>query len=77
MHGTVPSWVTVKVEPATVIVPVRDTVVALAPTAYPTVPLAVPGEPEVIVIQPLLLTAVHAHDVPAVTAMLPKPPLAM
>jgi hypothetical protein len=32
VHGVVPSWVSVKVEPATVIVPVRETVVALADT---------------------------------------------
>jgi hypothetical protein len=66
----------VKVDPATVIVPVLDTVVALAVTVYPTVPFAVPGLPESMVTKESLETAVQAHPVPAVTAMFPGPPAA-
>ena len=76
VQGAVPSWVIVKVEPATVIVPVRETVVALAATVYPTVPFAVPGVPELTVTNPSLLTAVQEHPVPAVTEIFPGPPAA-
>jgi hypothetical protein len=50
----------------------------LAATEYATVPLPVPLPPDVIVIQPTLLLAVHAQHVSdAVTATLPVPPLAV
>jgi hypothetical protein len=67
VHGA-PACVSVNVWPAMVRVPVRDVVLVLAATLYPTVPLALPLAPEVIVIQLALLTAVHVHPVPALTA---------
>jgi hypothetical protein len=66
-----PAWVTVKVWPAIVSVPVRDEVLVLAATLYATVPLPVPLVPEVIVIQLALLAPVHVQPVPAVTVTEP------
>jgi hypothetical protein len=54
-------------------VPVRSTPV-FAATANATVPFAVPVDPDVIVMKAELLTAVHAHELPAVTATDPVPP---
>jgi hypothetical protein len=68
--------VTVKVAPAIVSVPVRCVVAVLAATLKETVPLPVSLAPAVTVIQELLLTAVHAHVLPAVTVALPVPPAA-
>ncbi len=61
------SWVTVKVCPATVTVPVRAVPAALAATVSATVPLPVPVAPAVTVIQLALLVAVRAHPVVPVT----------
>ena len=44
-----------------VIVPVRTVAAALAAIVYDTAPAPVPVAPELIVIQPTLLTAVHGH----------------
>jgi hypothetical protein len=56
----------------TVRVPVRAELPVLAATEYPTVPLPLPLDPLVIVSQDvLLLTAVQAQPVPAVTATVP------
>src|ERR1051326_8357616 len=67
--------VTVKVFPAMVIVPVRRSPL-LAATEKLTVPLPDPLPPLLIVIQlGLLLVAVQAQPVPAVTFTLPLPPL--
>jgi hypothetical protein len=61
-----------------VIVPARAVVVALASTAYETVPLPLPLAPFVMVIHGALLAAVHAHDAAfAVTATVPGPPVAL
>jgi hypothetical protein len=69
--------VTVNVVPAIVIVPLWALVPVLAAALKATVPLPVPLAPEVTVSQDvLLLTAVHAHAAPAVTATLPVPPAA-
>ena len=66
---------TVKVCPATVIVPVRGVDPLLAATLYLTVPFPMSDPPLVIVIQALLLTAVHEHDFVVVTSIaLPPPP---
>lgn len=54
-------WVTVKVVPATVSVPVRSTKKGLDATVYPTEPSPVPGLPNEIVIQMALLIAVREH----------------
>ena len=43
----------------------------LAATLYPTVPLPVPGEPEVIVTHDASLDAVQLHDAPLDTAIEP------
>jgi len=67
--------VTVNARLAIVSVPVREAPV-FAATLNPTEPLAVPAAPDVIVIQEALLTAVHAHPLPADTATVPGPPVA-
>jgi hypothetical protein len=67
--------VTVKVCPATVIVPVRCGPV-FAAIENCVVPLPLPLAPAVIVIQAALLVAVHAHPVTVVTSTDPDPPLA-
>src|SRR5215831_18103303 len=65
-------WLMVMVCPATVSVPVRLPVEALAATEYATLPLPVPLEPDVIVIQEAPLLAVQLEA--AVTPTLPLPP---
>ena len=61
--------------PPMVMVPLWALVPALAAALKATLPLPVPLAPEVTVNQDvLLLTAVHAHVLPAVTATLPVPP---
>jgi len=69
-------WVTVKVWPATVIVPVLCEP-GLAATEKFTTPLPEPLAPELIVIQASLLAAVHEQPVAVVTFTLPVPPLAV
>jgi hypothetical protein len=69
-----PDCVTVKVLPAIVSVPVREDVVVAATTAKVTVPLPEPEAPPVTDSHDALLTALHAHPEPAVTATLPLPP---
>jgi hypothetical protein len=71
-----PDSVTVKVLPATVSVPLLALAVLLAVTEKPTVPLPLPGVPEVTDTKPALLAAVQAQPVGAVTLTLPGPPLA-
>ena len=66
------SWITVKVRPATEIVPVRGA--ALGVTVKPTMPPLVPVAPEVIVIQLALEIALCGHPVPACTVSVPEPP---
>ena len=75
--GGAAAWLTVKVWPAMVIVPVRAAPV-FAATVKLTDPGPVPLAPAVIVIHDgALLTAVHAHVPPAVTAIaVPAPPAA-
>ena len=68
-----PACVTVNVEPAIVIVPVRGVVAALAGTLKPTVPAPLPVAPEVTVIQEALLTDVQPHPDAAVTVTEPVP----
>jgi hypothetical protein len=73
-HGT-PACVTVNVRPPTVSVPVRCAVLAFAAALKLTVPLPLPDAPAVTVNQlVLLLTAVHAQPVCAVTLVDPVPP---
>lgn len=62
-----PDWVTVNVLPPTDTVPTRDVVAVLAATVYENVPLPVPGDPAVTVIQLSLLVAVHPHPADALT----------
>ena len=73
--GGAAAWVTVKVWPAMVIVPIRAAPV-LAATVKLTDPVPVPLAPAVIVIHDgALLTAVHAHVPPVVTVIaVPAPP---
>src|SRR6187397_2583864 len=66
---------TVKVSPATAIVPVRDVVpVGRAATSYPTIPAPLPDFPERIVIHGALLTAVQPQPAGADTAISAAPP---
>jgi hypothetical protein len=62
------------VRPAIVTVPVRFVDAVLAATFNETVPLPLPDAPDVTAIHESLLTAVHAHDVVAVTVTLAAPP---
>lgn len=55
-------------------VPVRNDVLGFAATAYETVPLPVPGEPEVTLSHEALLTAVQPQPDVVVTAAEPGPP---
>ena len=66
-----PACVTVNVWPAIVIVPVREDVVEFAATLYVTWPLPEPLLPVLTVNHCVLVDAVHAHPVPAVTETLP------
>jgi hypothetical protein len=61
------AWVTVKVWPATVMVPVRWVVAVLAATLKVTVPLPDPVAVPVTVSQLALLVAVHVQPAAAVT----------
>ena len=70
MHGA-PFWVTVKVCPATVSVPVRAVVAGLAVALKATVPLPLPLAPDVIVNQDVVVEAVQAQLEAAVTPTLP------
>ena len=77
MMNTQPLFcVTVKVCPATVIVPMRCGPV-LAATVNSTVPLPLPLAPLEMVIQAALLIAVQAQPVTVVTLTEPDPPLAV
>jgi len=69
VHGA-PGWVTVKVWPPIVMVPVRRAPV-LALTLNVTDPLPVPLAPDVMVIQSALDVATQPHPVPAVTVTVP------
>ena len=60
--------------PAIVTVPVRFVVPVFAATFTLTVPFPLPDAPAVTVIHESLLTAVHAHDVVAVTVTEAAPP---
>src|SRR5512132_2542536 len=57
-----PACMIVNVRPAMVIVPVRADVIGLAMTSHVTVVVPVPAAADVTAMNPLLLTAVHAHD---------------
>ena len=67
---------TVNVVPAIVRVPLWALVPVLAAALKATVPLPVPLVPAVTVSQDALLSALHAHVLPAVTVTLPLPPAA-
>jgi hypothetical protein len=69
VHGA-PGWVTVKVWPPIVMVPVRKAPV-LALTLNVTDPLPVPLAPDVMVIQSALDVATQPHPAPAVTVTVP------
>jgi hypothetical protein len=69
-----PAWVTVKVLPAIVSVPLRDETDPFAVAVNETDPLPDPEDPAVTVTQAALLTAVHAHPAGAVTLTVPLPP---
>ena len=72
----VAAWLTVKVWPPIVAVPVRA-VPVLAAAFNVTVPLPLPLEPAVTVIQVALLVVVHVHPVAADTAtLIPAAPAA-
>jgi hypothetical protein len=66
-----PACVTVKVWPAIVMVPLRVDVPGLAATEYATCPFPLPFAPLVTVTHDVLLLAVHAQPLAAVTATFP------
>lgn len=72
-----PAWLSVKVCPAAVIVPVLDVVSALGATVKPTIPGPFPDIPVVNVTQETVLTALHAHPLPVETAKEPFSPAAL
>jgi hypothetical protein len=76
-HPDVPCWVTVKLWPAMLALPVREAVPVLAAMLMNTVPLPVPLAPLVIAIHGVLLAALHTHPVAAVTLTLVLCPLAV
>lgn len=69
-------WVTVNGWPAMVMVPDRLLPLEFDPTLNSTVPLPVPAAPDVMVIQVVVVVAVHAQPVLAVTATELGPPAA-
>ena len=71
-----PAWVTVKVCPAMVKLPVRALDEVFSPTAKLTPPGPTPEAPEVMVRKAALLVAVQVQPAAALTATLPLPPLA-
>ena len=73
MHGA-PAWVTLKLCPPIVSVPVRDAVLLLATALKATVPLPLPPAPPVIVSHELLLVPVHEQPAGDVTSVEPVPP---
>jgi hypothetical protein len=73
--GTNAAWLTVKVCPASEIVPLRA-VPLLAATLNPTDPLPVPDVPDVTLIHGTPLVAVHAQPAPAITVTVPVAALA-
>jgi hypothetical protein len=72
VQGT-PAWLTVRVWPAIVIVPVRVALDELAAMVKATVPSPLPLAPPVIVIQLAVFAAVHAQPAGAVTAKVLDP----
>src|ERR1041385_5951780 len=74
-----PFWLIVNVStvepPVIVSVALREEPVALPVTLKLTVPFPLPEAPEIIVIQPALLTADQVQPLVALTATLPGPPL--
>jgi hypothetical protein len=70
------AWVTVRVCPAIVSVPVRGDVTVLAAMEKATVPLPDPLAPDVIVSQASLLVAVHEQPLVVVTVALLDPAVA-
>jgi hypothetical protein len=68
--------VTENVLPPAVTVPLREFVDVFGATVYATLPLPLPVAPLVIASHDLLLDAVHAQPVAAVTLMVPLPPAA-
>ena len=74
-HGA-PSWLTVSVSPPIVSDPARPWPEVLAAALNETVPLPVPLASPVTVNQPVLLVAVHAHPVVALTEVDDAPPVA-
>ena len=76
-HGAcAAACVTVKVCPATVIVPVRGVVMELTPTVNAMVPLPEPLAVPLMVIQGALLVAVQPHPADVATVKDPEPPAA-
>ena len=71
-----PAWVTENVRPAIVRAPFLELVLVFAAALKLTDPLPVPVLPAVIVSQFAPLTAAHVQPVPAVTFVLPVPPVA-
>src|SRR5687767_11173319 len=74
VQAVLAAWVTVKVWPAMVMVPVRWAPVLPATTTL-TAPLPVPVAPDITISQLTLLAAFHAHALVVVTATLVDSPI--
>jgi hypothetical protein len=73
-QGLLPDWLTVKVWPATVIVPLRGEGSGLGATLKATEPLPEPGVPETMVMNEALEVALQLHPAGALTITFPLPP---
>jgi hypothetical protein len=70
-------WLTVKVFPAIVIVPVLELLLELLPTLYDTVPLPLPFNPLVTEIHEVFDEAPHEQPPAHVTLTVAEPPEAL
>jgi hypothetical protein len=75
-QGVAAAWSTLKVRPATVIVPVRAALFGFAETVKSTLPFPVPDAPLSMAIQFAPLVAVHAQPDVVATATVSVPPAA-
>jgi hypothetical protein len=73
----VPAWVTVKISPPMLIVPLRCEAPVFALALKPTLPLPEPLAPLVTVSHDALLTAVHPQPPAALTVTVPDPAAAV
>ena len=76
-YREIADWLTVRVLPATITVPVLEVPFGLVETEYPTVPFPLPLLPDRIETQPTLLEELQEQPLAAATVTLPAPPPAL